>query len=113
MDNYMEKLKTSSMLVLCDTPDEVQFVVQWFVAQGVIYGGWSFYGSKFPMKVGINPISKRVDGWSRDASVEVYFRNEHLPTPEIIPFAFWAFWVMEEDEAAATHMTGDIPDDLI
>lgn len=112
MDNYMDKFRYSLALVLCNTVDEANQVIQWLVSLGMPYSGWHIRENQFPMKIGINPTSKHVDGWGCDASVPAFFKRYYYVVPEIISFEFWLFLTSVEDDFFCDSWI-DIPDDLI
>lgn len=112
MGNLIDEIKGSKVLVLCDNPKEANSVIQWFVLLGIPYSGWRVRTKEFPMKIGVNPTTNRVDGWGQDVSVPNFFERNHFPIPQIIPFMHWEL-LMQVTDANESDCLFPAPSELI
>lgn len=114
MDEIFELMRSSRLLVRCYHVPEAEHIISWLVERGMEYGGWNVAGAKYPMRIGINPHSNRVDGWSADASVFSYFRHSQFPEPDIVEYAEWdqTIQILSEQLEKISELE-DIPDELM
>ena len=112
MDEIFELMRSSRLLVRCYHVSETEHIIQWLVERGMVYGGWDIQRCNYPTRVGINPHSHRVDGWSADASVLSYFQNDHYPEPDIIEYQEWLTTIESLSRESAENLDS-IPDELM
>ena len=112
MEEIFELIRSSRLLIRCYYVSETEHVIRWLVERGMVYSGWDIQRGNYPMRIGANPHTYRVDGWGTDASVLSYFRDDHCPEPDIIEYKEWVTIIESMPEEYAENID-DIPDELI